>query len=283
MCAIAKAQKPVTANDSRQPAAEDSSNICAELINIRSRLKHVKPPGCPTKTTTAGGQQTGDGEGWKNGQIQAAQKQQGREGRRPSRDAAAAAVVGAEVSPLSESPRVANGNVISPPKLPVVEAANAKSAGAARPLPTRNGRPSRGAQSNVSEASAATPESSADWTKESPARVDGGHLPLPKDGGQRLPAARVSPTGTADARPSGSLHQFVYLIVQNADACSVCGMQLTTVWKGAARYEVHYQLCYVGGVAWWLAAFGMNEVNARRARLVLGWVTVFGRVFHFGM
>ena len=27
----------------------------------------------------------------------------------------------------------------------------------------------------------------------------------------------------------------------------------------------------------------MNEVNARRARLVLGWVTVFGRVFHFGM
>ena len=27
----------------------------------------------------------------------------------------------------------------------------------------------------------------------------------------------------------------------------------------------------------------MNEVNARRARLVLGWVTVFGQVFHFGM
>jgi len=24
----------------------------------------------------------------------------------------------------------------------------------------------------------------------------------------------------------------------------------------------------------------MNEVNARRARLVLGWVTVFGRVYH---
>ena len=33
----------------------------------------------------------------------------------------------------------------------------------------------------------------------------------------------------------------------------------------------------------WLAAFGMNEVNARRARLVLGWVTVSGRVFHLGM
>jgi len=27
----------------------------------------------------------------------------------------------------------------------------------------------------------------------------------------------------------------------------------------------------------------MNEVNARRARLVPGWVTVFGRVWHLGM
>ena len=27
----------------------------------------------------------------------------------------------------------------------------------------------------------------------------------------------------------------------------------------------------------------MNEVNARRARLVPGWVTVFGRVYHHGM
>jgi len=27
----------------------------------------------------------------------------------------------------------------------------------------------------------------------------------------------------------------------------------------------------------------MNEVNARRARLGLGWVTVFGRVHHLGM
>jgi len=26
-----------------------------------------------------------------------------------------------------------------------------------------------------------------------------------------------------------------------------------------------------------------NEVNARRARLVLGWVTVFARVHHLGM
>ena len=27
----------------------------------------------------------------------------------------------------------------------------------------------------------------------------------------------------------------------------------------------------------------MNEVNARRARLVLGWVTVIGQVYHLGM
>jgi len=27
----------------------------------------------------------------------------------------------------------------------------------------------------------------------------------------------------------------------------------------------------------------MNEVNARRARLVPGWLTVFGRVYHLGM
>ena len=27
----------------------------------------------------------------------------------------------------------------------------------------------------------------------------------------------------------------------------------------------------------------MNEVNARRARIVPGWVTVFGRVYHLGM
>jgi len=27
----------------------------------------------------------------------------------------------------------------------------------------------------------------------------------------------------------------------------------------------------------------MNEVNARRARLLPGWVTVFGRVYHLGL
>jgi len=35
--------------------------------------------------------------------------------------------------------------------------------------------------------------------------------------------------------------------------------------------------------AWRIVVSGvrrMNEVNARQARLVPGWVTVFGRVFH---
>jgi len=41
--------------------------------------------------------------------------------------------------------------------------------------------------------------------------------------------------------------------------------------------------------AWWRRGVvvscvrRMNEVNARRARLVPGWVTVFGRVYHLGM
>jgi len=60
--------------------------------------------------------------------------------------------------------------------------------------------------------------------------------------------------------------------------------------------------CQGGSVAEWLACWTqaqkglgwrrgvvvsgvrrMNEVNARRARLVLGWVTVFRRVYHLGM
>jgi len=41
-------------------------------------------------------------------------------------------------------------------------------------------------------------------------------------------------------------------------------------------------------IGWWRGVVvssvrRMNEVNARRARLVPGWVTVFGRVYHLGM
>ena len=42
------------------------------------------------------------------------------------------------------------------------------------------------------------------------------------------------------------------------------------------------------GLCWWCGVVvsgvrRMNEVNPRRARLVPGWVTVFGRVYHLGM
>jgi len=49
------------------------------------------------------------------------------------------------------------------------------------------------------------------------------------------------------------------------DACSAC----SGWWRGVGLV--------VSGVR------RMNEVNARRARLVHGWVTVFGRVCHLGM
>ena len=42
-------------------------------------------------------------------------------------------------------------------------------------------------------------------------------------------------------------------------------------------FNVGAAWCMAGGVR------RMNEVNARRARLVLGLVTVFGRVCHLGM
>ena len=55
----------------------------------------------------------------------------------------------------------------------------------------------------------------------------------------------------------------------SVDACSSEQCRVVSVrrWRGVA----------VSGVR------RMNEVNARRARLVPGWVTVFGRVYHLGM
>jgi len=38
-----------------------------------------------------------------------------------------------------------------------------------------------------------------------------------------------------------------------------------------------------GLAAWRSGIRRMNEVNARRARLVSGWVTVFGRVYHLAL
>ena len=50
--------------------------------------------------------------------------------------------------------------------------------------------------------------------------------------------------------------------------CGQLGQRETVGWRRGV---------VVGGVR------RMNEVNARRARLVPGWVTVFGRVYHLGM
>jgi len=47
------------------------------------------------------------------------------------------------------------------------------------------------------------------------------------------------------------------------------------------RYSWH-SAGSIGGVAY-SGVRRMNEVNARRARLAPGWVTVFGRVYHLGM
>ena len=52
------------------------------------------------------------------------------------------------------------------------------------------------------------------------------------------------------------------------------------------RTAVHLLLTYLHGWRRGVVASGvrrMNEVNPRRARLVHGWVTVFGRVYHLGM
>jgi len=56
------------------------------------------------------------------------------------------------------------------------------------------------------------------------------------------------------------------------------------IYAASAQAEQRAALCNVwrrGIVV--SGARRMNEVNARRARLVPGWVTVFGRVYHLGM
>jgi len=54
-----------------------------------------------------------------------------------------------------------------------------------------------------------------------------------------------------------------------------------------SSYHALY-ICYVKTAGWRHGVVvsgvrSMNEVNPRRARLVLGWVTVFGWVYHLGM
>jgi len=55
----------------------------------------------------------------------------------------------------------------------------------------------------------------------------------------------------------------------NCDACAwlFLALQQNNGWRGVVVSSVRR----------------MNEVNPRRAGLVLGWVTVFGRVYYLGM
>jgi len=51
---------------------------------------------------------------------------------------------------------------------------------------------------------------------------------------------------------------------------------------------VWVHMIYFTAVGWWRGVVAnivrrMNEVTLRRAQLVLGWVTVFGRIYHHGM
>ena len=62
-------------------------------------------------------------------------------------------------------------------------------------------------------------------------------------------------------------------------------------WLGALQAVTHTVKVVVSKKwyetdSWRIVVSGvrrMNEVNLCRARLVLGWVTVFGRVYHLGM
>ena len=62
-------------------------------------------------------------------------------------------------------------------------------------------------------------------------------------------------------------------VTMNASDCStLLILTLTTTFTFTWRHGV-----VVSGVS------RMNEINPRRARIVLGWATVFGRVYHLGM
>jgi len=82
------------------------------------------------------------------------------------------------------------------------------------------------------------------------------------------------PTGPVGRVPSNSGH--------NGDQVYSCPLQLSQL---AAIFSLGNVRSRSDLAAWRSGqrSSSMNEVNARRARLLLGWVTVFGRVYHLGM
>jgi len=73
------------------------------------------------------------------------------------------------------------------------------------------------------------------------------------------------------------------------DLCCALGVQdhhFSLIMSFVHRHKVIRQYEYCGVVVVWLsdnALVSINEVILRRARLVLGWVTVCERVNHLGM
>ena len=70
-------------------------------------------------------------------------------------------------------------------------------------------------------------------------------------------------------------------LIQSADWWSISPTKLTAT---TTSIEVPKNQLDIGGVAYsGQRSSSTNEVNARRVRLQLGWVTVFGRVYHLGL
>ena len=101
-----------------------------------------------------------------------------------------------------------------------------------------------------------------------------------EDGQRKLDEQKHADDGDQHHRGDAALRQAARL------RPAVLRQQLTTTPLSLA-YRHHYDTTHthtavtVGGVV--SGVRRMNEVNARRARLVLGWVTVFVRVYHLGL
>jgi len=104
-------------------------------------------------------------------------------------------------------------------------------------------------------------------------------------------------------QPPKSNRRFHHTLYIKVNLCVVCfyvpysrpqySVELGQIWHVASLYPLDAQENFFSQrdcTLRWLAAWhsgerssSMNEVNARRARLQLGWVTVFGRVYHLGL
>ena len=96
------------------------------------------------------------------------------------------------------------------------------------------------------------------------------------------------------AQAVASAHIYVHIIISDTLYCAWRDQEISVRYSRSLQILSH-NTWFLGPaestIQWWLAAWcivasvvrRMNEVTIRRARLVLGWVTVFGRVYHHGM